>query len=106
MLVIIISRLLKRYLKAKRTSLFTSAATNQRGFSKWWLREAQIRFPEGQEENATNPPCGPIQRAAVGKDLTLYIGKKHGRDPDNTVAKENGVHLPSGSSNHPADDKA
>jgi len=29
--VIVISKLLKRYSKAKRTSLFTSAATNQMG---------------------------------------------------------------------------
>src|SRR6218665_3609221 len=33
-IVIVISKLLKRYSKAKRTSLFTSAATNQRGVSK------------------------------------------------------------------------
>ena len=31
--VIVISRFLKRYSKAKRTGLFTSAATNQRGVS-------------------------------------------------------------------------
>ena len=30
-IIIVISRFLKRYLKAKRTKLFTSAATNQRG---------------------------------------------------------------------------
>src|SRR6218665_2553555 len=34
LIVIAISKLLKRYSKAKRTSLFTSAATNQRGVSK------------------------------------------------------------------------
>jgi len=29
------------------SSLFTSAATNQRGFPRGWSREAQVRFPEG-----------------------------------------------------------
>jgi len=46
--VIIISKFLKRYSQAKRTSLFTSAATNQRGVSKGGSREAQVRFPEYQ----------------------------------------------------------
>jgi len=54
-IVIVISKLigLKRYLEAKRhqfTSLFMSAATNQRGFPGGWSREAQVRFPEYQEE--------------------------------------------------------
>ena len=31
------------------TSLFTSAATNQRGVSKGGSREAQVRIPEYQE---------------------------------------------------------
>lgn len=34
LIVIVISRLLKRYLKSKRTSLITSVATNQRFFSQ------------------------------------------------------------------------
>ena len=33
-IVIIISKLLKRYSKVKRNSLFTSAATNQRGVKR------------------------------------------------------------------------
>ena len=49
-IIILISRFLKRYLKAKRTigtGLFTSAATNQRGgVYKGGSREAQVRFPE------------------------------------------------------------
>ena len=42
----------KRYSKAisaPGTSLFTSAATNQRGVDKGGSREAQVRFPEYQE---------------------------------------------------------
>src|SRR6218665_3384753 len=48
-IVIVISKLLKRYSKAQGTSLFTSAATNQRGVSKGGSREAQVRIPEYQE---------------------------------------------------------
>src|SRR6218665_8272 len=49
-LVIVISRLLKRYLKARRTiSLFTSAAMNQMGIFQRGSREAQVRFPEYQK---------------------------------------------------------
>src|SRR6218665_2458311 len=48
-ILIVISRFLQRYSKAKRTSLFTSAATNQRGFLKGGSREARVRFPEYQE---------------------------------------------------------
>ena len=48
-IVIVISKFLKLYSKAKCTSLFTSAATNQRVFSKGGSREAQVRFPEYQE---------------------------------------------------------
>ena len=48
--VIVISKLLKYYSKAKRTSLFTSAATNQRVFfQRVGSREAQVRFLEYQE---------------------------------------------------------
>src|SRR6218665_2870901 len=42
----------KALLKSKAhqgTSLFTSAATNQRGVSKGGSREAQVRIPEYQE---------------------------------------------------------
>jgi|SRR6218665_223541 len=50
-LVIVISRS-KALLKSQEhqgTSLFTSAATNQRGVFQRGSREAQVRFPEGQE---------------------------------------------------------
>ena len=49
-LVIIISKRLKRYLKVKRTNLFTSAATNQRGFSRRVVKRSSgpiSRIPEG-----------------------------------------------------------
>src|SRR6218665_3333746 len=50
--VIVNSKLLKRHSKAKRrpqgTSLFTSAASNQRGFPKNSPWEAQVRLPEGE----------------------------------------------------------
>ena len=42
--VIVISEFLKRYSKAKGTSLFTSAATNQRGFSKGGQKKLRSDF--------------------------------------------------------------
>jgi len=42
------SWLLRRYLKVRHTSLFTSAATNQRVFSKEWSREAQVLIGPGR----------------------------------------------------------
>src|SRR6218665_2378359 len=52
-IVIVISRLLKRYLKAKRTREPTYSRALRRikgGFSKGGSREAQVRFSEGQEQ--------------------------------------------------------
>ena len=36
--------------QAQGTSLFTSAASNQRGYSKDIPWDAQVRLPEGEEE--------------------------------------------------------
>ena len=44
-----ISKALLKSLAHQNTSLFPSAATNQRGLSKGGAREAQVRFPEYQE---------------------------------------------------------
>src|SRR6218665_2841109 len=44
-----ISKVLLKSKAHQGTSLFTSAATNQKGFSKGGSREAQVRFPEYQE---------------------------------------------------------
>jgi len=47
-MAIVISRFQKRYLKAKRTSLFRSAATNQGGFKGVKRSSGSIsRIPEG-----------------------------------------------------------
>jgi len=50
-IVIVISKLLKRYSKAKRTRApaYSRALRQIKGdFSKGWSREAQVLFPEGQ----------------------------------------------------------
>ena len=44
--------------------LFTSAVTNQRGFSKQWSREVQVQIPEGQEGTELNfVKVGVVQMA-------------------------------------------
>src|SRR6218665_1787109 len=54
------------------TSLFTSAATNQRGFQRG-SREAQVRFPEYQKGTATQSALelGPSHcpNGRLGQDL-------------------------------------
>src|SRR6218665_299351 len=55
--VIVISKCLKRYSKAQGTSLFTSAATNQRGFSKGVKRSS-----------------GPISRVPGGDRVAVRVG--------------------------------
>ena len=48
--VIVISKLLKRYSKAKRTrELIHERCDESKGVSKGGSREAQVRFPEYQE---------------------------------------------------------
>jgi len=52
-LAIVISKLLNEApleSQAQGTSLFTSAASNQRGYSKDIPWDAQVRLPEGEEE--------------------------------------------------------
>src|SRR6218665_2892220 len=50
--------------QAQRTSLFTSAASNQRGFPKNSLWEAQVRLPEGERMRQIR---GVFQRIVGGK---------------------------------------
>src|SRR6218665_3557078 len=68
-IVIVISRLLKRYSKAKGTSLFTSAATNQRGFPKGRSREAQVRFPEYQDGDRVPVKVSVVQMEKVNDQM-------------------------------------
>src|SRR6218665_2998000 len=56
-IVIVISGFLKRYSKAKRTSLFTSAVTNQRGVYKGVKRSS-----------------GPISRVSGGDRVAVRVG--------------------------------
>src|SRR6218665_1946181 len=65
-IVIVNSKLLKRHSKsqAQGTSLFTSAASNQRGFPKNSPWEAQVRFPEGERMRQIR---GVFQRIVRGK---------------------------------------
>src|SRR6218665_1099864 len=54
-IVIVISKLLKRYSKAKRTRAPAYSRTLRRikgGFPKGGSREAQVRFPEYQKETS------------------------------------------------------
>src|SRR6218665_213942 len=50
-IVIVISRLLKRYLKAKRTraTVYSRAMRRIKGGPKWRSRKASVRYPEGQK---------------------------------------------------------
>ena len=51
-IVIVISRLLKLYLKAKCTRApvyYRALRRKKEFFYKGWSREAQVRFPEGQK---------------------------------------------------------
>src|SRR6218665_493489 len=50
--------------QAQGTSLFTSAASNQRGFPKNSPWEAQVRFPEGERMRQIR---GVFQRIVRGK---------------------------------------
>jgi len=72
--LITISRFLKRYLKAKSTSLFTSAVANQRGFSKGGLREAQVRFPEYQDSILCSS-LGPIYGSPLKDKRIIRRGR-------------------------------
>jgi len=52
--------------QAQGTSLFTSAASNQRGFPKNSPWEAQVRLPEGESICQIR---GVFQRIVVGKQV-------------------------------------
>src|SRR6218665_215843 len=73
LIVIVISKLLKRYVIKTQaplgTSLFTSAATNQRGFPKGESREAQVRFPEYQEGDRVAVKVGVVQVEKVNDQM-------------------------------------
>ena len=66
---IVISRFLKRYLKAKSTSLFTRAATNQREVFQRRPREAQVRFPEYHERTEELFKVGVVQMGRVNDQV-------------------------------------
>ena len=62
------------------TSLFTSAATNHRDFSKGWSRETQVRIPEGQE--------GTEQLLMGGVSTTMQEESRKGKKE--IIKKEDG----------------
>ena len=64
MIVIVISRFLKRYLKAKRTRVLAYSRALRRikgGFPKERSREAQVRFPEYQKGDRVAVRVGVVE---------------------------------------------
>ena len=70
-IVIVNSRFLKSYLKAKRSRApaYSRALRRIKGFSKWWSREAQVQFLEGQEGDRVAVKVGVVQMGGVNDQM-------------------------------------
>jgi len=67
--IIVISKLLKRYLKAKRTRLFMSAATNQRGvFREGGQEKFRVDFQRARGDRVAVKVC-VVQMARVNDQM-------------------------------------
>src|SRR6218665_735416 len=78
-IIIVISKLLKRHLKAKRKApAYSRAASNQRGFPKNSPREAQVRLPEGERMRQIRGVFSRIVRGKLRSGCQRVIGGRLG----------------------------
>ena len=78
-IVIVISRLLTRYLKAKRSRAPAYSEALRRikeGFSRGWSKEAQVRFPGGQKGDRVAVKVDVVQMGRVNDQRNKFITVK------------------------------